>query len=279
MWRSIANMTGSCCWRPYHRQMPDPIAVSRAAARRFLVQRHFLAPPRALPPEPASIKTVLERIGSLQFDPLDVTGRNHDLVLAARIPGYRRAWTDVLLYEERWLFEAYNKGLSLLPTAELPAYRISWDRFAQGWGAETFAEHRDLVDELLDRIRREGPLSSTDVAPRAAIEWYWRPTNQVRAVLEALAQAGVLGLARREGNRRVYDLAERLFPADLLAEQRPERDQRRHRLLSRYRAHGLLGRSGSSEIFLGTTASAREPGATRRSELLDELVEHHDLVP
>ena len=73
-------------------------------------------------------------------------------------------------------------------------------------------DHADLVAELLDRIRREGPLSSTDIEPRASIDWYWRPTNQVRAILEALAEAGILGISRREGNRRIYDLAERLFP-------------------------------------------------------------------
>jgi uncharacterized protein YcaQ len=136
----------------------DPIAVDRATARRFLVRRHLLAPPRSLPPDPASVKVVVERLGSLQFDPLEVTGRNHDLILAARIDGYRRAWTDALLYEDRWLYETYNKGLSLVPTAELPFYRITWDRFAAGHGAATFAEHRDLVDELLERIRTDGPL-------------------------------------------------------------------------------------------------------------------------
>ena len=60
---------------------------------------------------------VVDRLGSLQFDPLEVAGRNHDLVLAGPVAGYRREWTDALLYEERRLFEAYNKGLSLLPTA------------------------------------------------------------------------------------------------------------------------------------------------------------------
>src|SRR5215212_4450306 len=214
--------------------MSEPMVVDRATARRFLVRRHLLAPPRALPGEPASVKVVVERLGSLQFDPLEVTGRNHDLVLAARIAGYKRAWTDALLYEERWLYEAYNKGLSLLPTSELPYHRIGWDRHEVAHGEGAFVEHADLVAELLDRIRRDGPLSSTDVEPRAAIDWYWRPTNQVRAILEALAEAGVLGLARREGNRRVYDLAERLFPAELLAARHPQRDQRRHKLLSRY---------------------------------------------
>jgi uncharacterized protein YcaQ len=257
--------------------------MDRDTARRFLIARHLLAPPRALPPEPASVMAVMARLGSLQFDPLDVTGRNHDLVLASRIAVYRRAWTDALLYEHRVLYETYNKGLSIVPTAELPWFRITWDLNRAEHAGGTFDEHAPLVEELLERIRRDGPLSSTDVAPRAAIDWYWRPTNQVRAILEALAEAGILGLARREGNRRVYDLADRLFGAELLAEHRPEREQRRHKLLSRYRGHGLLGRSGSSELWYGTApATRREDGRAdmpTRGELLGELVDAGDVVP
>ncbi len=262
--------------------MASPQQVDRATARRFLAARHMLLPPRSLPAEPESVMRVVERLGSLQFDPLDVTGRNHDLVLAARIPGYRRAWTDALLYGERRLFEAHNKGLSLLPTVELPWYRVSWDQNLGEHGSAAFVDHGTLVDELIERIRRDGPLSSTDIKPRAAIDWYWRPTNQVRAILEALAEAGILGLARREGNRRVYDLVERLFPPELLAERPAERDQRRHKLLSRYRAHGMLGRSGSAELWHGTARASRKadrPELPTRAELLAELVEGGSLVP
>ena len=254
--------------------MIPPLEIRRAVARRFLVLRHFLAPPRSLPADPASVLRVMDRIGSLQFDPLDVAGRNHDLVLLARVAGYERAWTERLLYDERVLFEAYNKGLSLLPTAELPWYRLTWDRARAEHEGGAFDEHAPLVEELLERIRSNGSLSSKDVAPRAAIEWYGRPTNQVRAILEALAEAGILGLARRDGNRRVYDLADRLFPADLLAVRPDERDQRRHRLLSRYRANGLLGASGSSELWYGTGRNAAE-----RTELRGELVEAGAIVP
>jgi hypothetical protein len=225
---------------------------------------------------------VVERLGSLQFDPLEVTGRNHDLVLAARIDGYRRAWTDAFLYGTRDLYETYNKGLSIVPTVELPLYRIAWDESRAEHDGAAFDEHAPLVAELLDRIRRNGPLASTDIEPRAAIEWYWRPTNQIRALLEALAEAGILALARRDGNRRVYDLAERLFPAPLLDRRPSKRDQRRHKLLSRYRAHGLLGRSGSAELWTGTgpaRASSDRPERPPRAELLDELVEDGALVP
>ncbi len=232
--------------------------------------------------------TVIDRIASLQFDPLEVAGRNHDLVLLARIAGYRREWTDALLYDERALFEAYNKGLSILPASELPYHRITWDRSRVRHDGAAFDEHAPLVEELLERIRTNGPLGPGDVGPRAAIDWYWRPTNQVRALLEALAEAGILGLARRDGNRRVYDLAERLFPEELLAERHEPRDQFRHKLLSRYRGHGLLGTSGSAELWLGTSPRVGAAyglegnlsfGAVGRGELLAELIESGDLLP
>ena len=121
------------------------------------------------------------------------------------------------------LYETYNKMFSIVPTAELPWYRVTWDRRHADHRGAAFDEHAPLVEELLARIRADGPLSSTDVGPRAAIDWYWRPTNQVRAILEALAEAGIIAISRREGNRRVYDLTERLFPAELLARRLPER--------------------------------------------------------
>ncbi|MEA2546368.1 MAG: uncharacterized protein QOI09_1641, partial [Chloroflexota bacterium] len=168
--------------------------ISQDVARRFLAIHQLLAPPRSLPAGSPGILAVFERLGSIQFDPIEIAGRNHDLVLLARVPGYRREMTDRLLYEERALFETYNKGLSLVPTAELPWYRVAWDRARQRHDRDAFGEHAPLVEELLSRIRETGPMSSIDVEPRAAIDWYWRPTNQVRALLEALGESGILGL-------------------------------------------------------------------------------------
>jgi uncharacterized protein len=216
---------------------------------------------------------VVGRLGSLQFDPLEVAGRNHDLTLLARVADYQRPWTDGLLYHDRVLYETYNKMLSLVPTAELPWYRVTWDQNHVEHTGGAFDEHAPLVEELLERIRTGGALSSTDVAPRASIDWYWRPTNQVRAILEALAEAGILAISRREGNRRVYDLVERLFPASLLAQRPTEREQLRHKLLSRYRGNGLLGATGEGTLWSGTG------DAEYRNGLRDELVEMGALVP
>ncbi|HEY1332273.1 MAG TPA: crosslink repair DNA glycosylase YcaQ family protein [Actinomycetota bacterium] len=263
-------------------------AISPDVARRYLTLHHFLAPPRSLPTGVRGVRTVFARFGSIQFDPIDVAGRNHDLVLLARVAGYRREMTERLLYKDRSLYETYNKGLSLVPIDELPWYRITWDRARRRHEGGAFDAHAPLVEELLERIRTSGPMSSTDVPAQAAIDWYWRPTNQVRAILEALAEAGILGLVRRDGNRRVYDLVERLFPAKLLRRQVPPREQFRHKLLSRYRAHGLLGRTGSPELWLGTSPRVGAIyglegdlplAAAGRKVLLEELLEAGSLVP
>jgi uncharacterized protein YcaQ len=149
-----------------------PPQIGGDVARRFLAIRHLLAPPRALPATPESVLAVVDRLGSLQFDPLAVAGRNHDLVLAARIAGYGRETTDELLYGRRLLFEAYNKSLNLLPTRELPYYRISWETAAAGRSGELLAGQGPLTEKVLAAIAAEGPKSSADFDRTEAISWW-----------------------------------------------------------------------------------------------------------
>ncbi len=262
--------------------MEDIRRIDAATARRFLVAHHELVAPRSLEPGLDGVRAAFARLGSIQFDPLGVAGRNHDLVLHARVADYDPAWTDELLYGTRELFEVYNKGLSLLPTPELPWYRVGWD-VASDFRSDLLSKYAATVAEVLERIRVEGPLSSLDFERKAAVDWWWGPTSESRAVLEALSASGIVGLARRDGNRRYFDLMERLVPGELLAIRPSERDQRRHKLLSRYRANGLLGASGSGELWIGTGKGKRvasdHPDAIVRDELREELVADGDLVP
>ena len=227
---------------------------------------------------------VFRRLGSIQFDPIAVAGRSHDLVLHARVAEYRPAWCD-LLYERREVFEAYNKGLSLVPTDQFPWFRAPWLRASPDQrSARLLAENRDVAERVLERIRAEGPLSALDFEPErgSTVDWFGVPTNVVRAVLETYAAGGVLGLARRDGSRRYYDLLERLLPRDVLERDVPLQEQLRHKLLSRYRAHGLLGIGGGGDIFGGlgpAKASPELPGHPGRTALRDELVEEGELVP
>jgi uncharacterized protein YcaQ len=252
--------------------------VAADAARRFLVTRQMLAPARSVEGGSDGVLEVFRRLGSIQFDPLSVAGRNHDLVLHARVAGYDPAWCDAL-YERRVLFEAYNKGLSLVPTSDFPWFRATLSVSSR----RILAEHADVAEQVLERVRAEGPLSALDFERRrgSAVDWFGAPTNVVRAVLEEYASTGVLGLARRDGNRRYYDLIERLLPPGIVAREVPLREQLRHKLLSRYRAHGLLG-IGGADIFGGIGTAKPDPTRPEhpgRTALREELVEEGELVP
>jgi uncharacterized protein len=254
------------------------VRVTAEAAGRFLVARHFIAPARSLTGGPDAVLEVFRRLGSIQFDPLAVAGRNHDLVLHARVADYDPAWCGAL-FERREIFEAFNKGLSFVPASEFPWFRGNVSRSP----LQTLAENAEVAERVLDRIRAEGPLSALDFeAERGPTkDWFGMPTNAVRAVLEAHTLTGALGLARRDGNRRYYDLLERLLPADLLARDVPLREQLRHKLLSRYRAHGLLGVSaGDTFGHLGPAKpDPRRPDLPGRDAMREELVALGDLVP
>jgi hypothetical protein len=250
--------------------------VTAEAARRFLVARHFLAPARSLEGGPDAVLEVIRRLGSIQFDPIAVAGRTHDLFLHARVADYDPAWCE-LLFERREIFEAYNKGLSFVPTSDFPWFRTG----GREQERRILAENAGVAERVLERIRAEGPLSSLDFEQEQGptTDWFGMPTNAVRAVLEAYMLTGVLGLARREGNRRYYDLLERLLPAEVLARDVPLKEQLRHKLLSRYRAHGLLGPGGGGDVFSGlgpAKASGPYPG---RTPLREELIEDGELVP
>jgi uncharacterized protein YcaQ len=255
------------------------VNVTAEAARRFLVARHFLAPARSLEGGLDAVLEVFRKLGSIQFDPIAVAGRSHDLVLHARVAGYEPAWCD-LLYERREIFEAYNKGLSFVPASEFPWFRAILARNAP----RVLAENAEVAERVLERIRADGPLSSLDFERErgATTDWFGMPTNVVRAVLEAYTVTGVLGLARRDGNRRYYELLERLLPAELLGRKITLKEQLRHKLLSRYRAHGLLAVGGGGDIFGGVGPAKADPARPElpgRTALREELIEDGELVP
>ncbi len=220
---------------------------------------------------------VVERLGLLQFDPLEVPGaRNHDLTLHARIAGYRREWCEALLYGPgRRLIELYNKSLNILPMHELPHYRVTWQRNTANYDNGILAEQADVAQAILRRLKADGPLSTAAFSEHGhAVDWWWAPTRASRAVMEALFVTGRIGIARRDGNRRYYDLIERLVPPELIDVRESEDDARRHRLLSRYRAVGLTTPVGTQTEVMYSTGSTDE-----RRRWTAELVERRELLP
>ena len=250
--RTIGSMT------PRH-------ALDRATARRFLAVRHLLAP-AARAARRAGVGAARRR--TPRIAPVrPARGDRPEPRPRARGPDRRLPsgpGPTTTCMRSRTLYETYNKGLSIVPTRELPWYRITWDlqprrarRQPPSTSTRRWSRSCSIGSGATARCRR--PTSSH--APRSTGTG-GRRTRSARSSRHSPRPAS-WGSPGASGNRRVYDLAERLFPADLLAERRPTREQRRHKLLSRYRAHGLLGRSGSAELWLGTAPGGARSAADR----------------
>lgn len=89
---------------------------------------------------------VFRKLGSIQYDPLAVAGRSHDLVLHARVADYDPGWCD-LLYERGEIFEAYNKGLSLVPAGEFQWFRATLSQSSP----RLLAENGEVAERVLER--------------------------------------------------------------------------------------------------------------------------------
>jgi uncharacterized protein YcaQ len=257
-----------------------PIRLSRAAARRIaLAAQGFGAAPRAITGW-APLGRVLGRIGLHQIDSVNVLARAHYLPAFSRLGPYDRGLLDRAAWgprRQRRLFEYWAHEASLLPLALHPLLRwrmVAAERGEIGWRSlRAFAgERRGEADAILRRIEAEGPLAASDFehGKGRAGWWEWGATKQA---LEWLFWAGRITTAtRRCGFERVYDLAERVIPAPVLALPMPDPDDARRQLVEMSaRALGIATAGDLRDYFrLG-------PDDSRRA--IAQLAEDGRLVP
>jgi len=192
--------------------------VSAATARRVFLDVQGLAADPRRAATPAAVYELVERMGFVQMDSINVVERAHHLTLAARLDGYRPPLLRRLLERERSLFEGWTHDASAIPTVWFPYWKLRFARHtAHGhpwWRQRLGPDPEGVMARALDRITREGPLGSKDFAaevPAGAGSWWgWRPE---KAALEHLWRVGRLAVARRVHFNKVYDLTERVLPA------------------------------------------------------------------
>jgi uncharacterized protein YcaQ len=243
------------------------VSLSRAAARRIaLAAQGFGAVPRAIPGW-APLGRTLGRIGLHQIDSVNVLARAHYLPAFSRLGPYDRGLLDRAAWgpkRQRRLFEYWAHEASLLPLALHPLLRwrmAAAERGEIGWRSlRAFAdERRGEADAILRRIEAEGPLAASDFehGKGRAGWWEWGATKQA---LEWLFWAGRITTAtRRGGFARVYDLAERVIPAPVLALPTPAPDEARRQLVAlSARALGIATAGDLRDYFrLGLDESRR----------------------
>lgn len=191
-------------------------------ARRLFLDRHALAEVPVGAASGAALAGLVGRIGFVQVDSITTVARAHDMILWSRRQGYRPTALKQALERERSLWEHWTHDAAILPVDLWPMWR---GRFARdearlhdGWRKWFREGYEAQFDTILDRIARDGPVSSSDVGEgeeRGRGGWWdWHPS---KTALEWLWRTGQLAITRREGFRKVYDLTERVIPAAVRA--------------------------------------------------------------
>ena len=254
------------------------------------------------------VRKAVQRAGVLQLDSVNVLCRSHYLPVFSRVGRYSRAGLDKLSWgADRELFEYFwGHKAALLPLSTYPlmrwrmraAERQVWDEelspdVTAPWSVvagmrRLTAERPGYVDQVLRLVTEQGPLTAGEASPdgvrrkrsdphpdpTTGTMWNWQ---DAKIAIEYLFCAGLVTIAGRRHFERIYDLTERVLPADVLDAPEPTADEARRELV-RIAARGLgiatlkelCGVSGRGHFPL--------PAATGR-EVVGELVEAGELIP
>ena len=163
---------------------------------------------------------LIERMGFVQIDSINVVERAHHLTLASRLQSYRPSLFDRLLERDRRLFEHWTHDASAIPTVWYPHWSFRFERYRRKvrehpWWKERIGPHPDdLIDRVRERLVRSGPLMTRDFEDTRDDSadrtwWGWKPE---KAALEYLWRTGEAAIVGRVNFHKVYDLAERALP-------------------------------------------------------------------
>jgi uncharacterized protein len=274
--------------RPVHR-------LTKAQARRIAVRAQLLDAPR-----PTDLLAVVQQLTLLQIDPTAAIAPSADLVAWSRLGStYRPAHLQQALEQDHTLFE---HNALVRPMSDLGLYLAGGGRFSRShegtraWISDNESFRRDI----LDRLGSSGPLTSRDIPDTSVVPWAstgWTNNRNVTQMLEFLSMRGEVAIAGRVGRERLWDLAERVYPADIVVPpvDEAERVKNERRLASlgiaRQKTRAMpmepthVGEAGEPAVVEGVKGEWRvDPAALRedfegRTALLspfDRLVHDRD---
>ena len=240
------------------------MTITREHARQFILSKQGLLGNHRFVGKDGAYQYVCQA-GCIQYDPVDVCGKNAELTLQARVKGFTREMLSDLLYQDRLLVDYADKELSIFPAKDWPWFSEYRER-SRALG-KTFEGLAELEEAALAYIEENGPVSSDTLPIEGEIFWHssmhwsgnWhRKSQAARSVLEQLYTDGTLVIHHKKGSRKYYDLAERHLDPELLRAENPcegEEELLRWRVLRRIGAVGLLWNKNSA-AFLGIPLNA-----------------------
>lgn len=159
--------------------------------------------------------------GCIQFDPIDICGKNAELTLQSRVKGNTKEMLYQLLYDDRKLIDYFDKNLAIFCIED-------WKYFSRTREYhKTRGANREKVDSVADDVKQiiqqKGYASSRDIQMNERVNWYWSPTTLSRAVLETLYFRGDLIIHHKEGTIKHYALPEGYINKEIFEAEDPNK--------------------------------------------------------
>jgi uncharacterized protein YcaQ len=220
-------------------------------------------------------RRVLDQLGTVQLDSVNVLTRSHELVFFARLGPYDRAALTRWLWSSREVFEYWGHEASLHPVERHPLF--AW-RMADGHQWEGVRATGDglpkLVSDILQEVVDRGPLTVGDIETRGPhrqrTESWWGWTDHKR-VIEYLFWSGRVTATRRRAFERVYLLPEQWLPAEVLAHAPVDDAEAQRQLL-------LVGARAVGIGTAGDLADYYRLNRPQAAKLVDALADEGRLV-
>jgi len=198
--------------------------ISLNEARRFLITYQGLNHSGNSQDE-NSVVDYFRKVGCIQFDPLNVVGRNADLVLQSRIKNYHSSILNDLLYEKRCLIDGWDKMMAIYLQSDWPYFKRI--RKQNGIDLQNVLAHRNASQALesLEQVKNivieGGPLQSNKIDIGSNNPGSWGHRKLSSAALDYLYTIGELGVYKKINTQKVYDIIENLLPTDILNQEDP----------------------------------------------------------
>lgn len=215
----------------------------------------------------------VKQAGCIQYDPIDVCGKNSELVLQSRIKDFTKDMLYEILYEDRKLIDYFDKNLSIMPVEDWIYFARIRDRYKKGVRSQEQIEA--VADEIKSLISQNGALSSKDIGFNEKVDWYWSNAKLSRATLETLYFQGDLIVHHKKGTIKYYALSKDHISKAILEASEPFPDEIEHmkwRLMRRISAVGLLWNKPSDALLGISNMKANE-----RNLVFEQLIKEDKL--
>ena len=249
------------------------IVIDKAKLKRLLIHYH------GLDKYELNIMQYFDRVGCVQYDPLDIVGKNAELVLQSKVRDFKKIDLYNLLYEERKLVDGWDKQMSIYKSEDFA--KMSPVRNERGLALEGTLRNRFHFEALrhtetvLEFIKLNGPSMPKDIDLGTVDRGTWGHGKVSSVVMDYLYTSGKLSLEKKIGTQKVYDLTERLLPEEFITEDNPmtENEFRKWYLLRRVGALGVYW-DKAGQGWLGSHLQK----TSERRKLLTELWEEGKLL-